>query len=137
MPKGSKILGRPINEEKWAEAKERASKEGHAGEYDYIMEIYKRMGHLGEYKPEHVAERKEKKQKLPAWKKKNWDSKRRQLKESVKKSSSGRFQLVIGGKDLNEYRCDSCGHLLMRGRNLEKAIVEIKCKWCGALARTH
>jgi DNA-directed RNA polymerase subunit RPC12/RpoP len=45
--------------------------------------------------------------------------------------------LVIGGGDLHEYRCDSCGRLLMRGINLEKAIVEIKCKACGVLARTH
>lgn len=133
MPQGSKILEKPINEEKWAKAKARAAEEGQTGNYAYTMDIYKKMTHLGEFKEEHVAERQEKKQKLPAWKKKNWDSKKRQLK--VKKSS-GQFTLVIGG-DLDDYRCDNCGHLLMRGSNLEKAIVEIKCKKCGALARTH
>jgi len=63
-------------------------------------------------------------------------SNRQQVQKSIRKRGTGRFNLVIGG-ELDEYRCDSCGRLLMKGRNLEKSIVEIKCKWCGALARTH
>lgn len=45
MPK--KVLGKPIDEEKWEEAKKQAEKEGHAGNYAYIMSIYKKMAHLG------------------------------------------------------------------------------------------
>ena len=107
----SKMFGKPIDEEKWAEAKAQAIKEGQADNYAYITTIYKRMIHL----------------------KKSY---RGLLRESVKRSDTGRFKLVIGG-ELDEYRCDSCGKLLMKGKNLEKSIVEIKCKWCGALARTH
>jgi len=105
----SKILGKPVDEAKWAKAKARAAEEGQAGNYAYIMTIYKRMAHLDK-------------------------SIRGLMRESIK--STGRFKLVIGG-DLDEYRCDSCGKLLMKGTNLEKSVVEIKCKWCGALARTH
>ena len=107
----SKMFGKPIDEEKWAKAKTQAAREGQAGNYAYITAIYKRMAHLEK-------------------------SHRGLLRESVRRSDTGRFRLVIGG-DLDEYRCDSCGRLLMKGRNLEKSIIEIKCKWCGALARTH
>lgn len=41
MPK--KINGEPVNEAKWEKAKSLAEKQGHGGEYDYIMGIYKRM----------------------------------------------------------------------------------------------
>ena len=45
MPRN--ILGKPVDEDKWERAKARAAEQGHAGEYDYIMSIYKRMAHLG------------------------------------------------------------------------------------------
>jgi len=41
MPKV--IAGQPVNEEKWKEAKLKASKEGHAEDYTYITSIYKKM----------------------------------------------------------------------------------------------
>lgn len=41
MPKT--IHGKPVNEAKWKKAKTQAAKEGHAGEYDYVMGIYKKM----------------------------------------------------------------------------------------------
>lgn len=41
------ILGKPVNEEKWEKAKEAAEKQGFAGNYGYIMQIYKQMAHLG------------------------------------------------------------------------------------------
>ncbi len=44
MPKT--ILGKPVDESKWNEAKKQAAEQGHAGEYDYVMSIYKKMSHL-------------------------------------------------------------------------------------------
>jgi len=44
MPKT--ILGHPVDEEKWSEAKAQAAKQGHAGEYGYIVSIYKQMAHI-------------------------------------------------------------------------------------------
>jgi hypothetical protein len=32
-----------MDEDKWIKAKQRAAEEGHAGEYDYIVGIYKKM----------------------------------------------------------------------------------------------
>jgi hypothetical protein len=129
MPQGSKILGQPINEEKWAEAKKRAAEEGQAGNYAIIMDIYKKMSHLGEFKEEHIAERRKKKQKLPDWREKKWDIKRRQLKTPVKKS----LRLVIAhGGELDEFRCGVCKALLFKGFHLEKSMIEVKCRRCGA-----
>lgn len=101
MPQGSKILGEPINEEKWSRAKELAEKEGHGGEYDYIMGIYKRMMRLGEYK------------------------------KSLEPYQSMRVALVKG--DLDEFVCGNCGALLLKGKHLEKAHIEVKCRRCGTL----
>lgn len=41
MPKT--IHGQPVDESKWEKAKAQAEKEGHGGDYAYIMGIYKRM----------------------------------------------------------------------------------------------
>jgi hypothetical protein len=41
------VLGQPVDEEKWAEAKKQAAEEGHAENYAYISAIYKQMAHLG------------------------------------------------------------------------------------------
>jgi predicted RNA-binding Zn-ribbon protein involved in translation (DUF1610 family) len=50
------------------------------------------------------------------------------FKQPIKKS----FNLVIGG-DLDEFRCPDCGSLLLKGKGLEKALVEVKCRHCKAL----
>lgn len=91
MPRGSKILGKPIDESKWEKAKKLAADQGHADEYDYIMGIYKRMNRL----------------------------------------SKG-IQYVIGG-DLDELRCPGCNALLLKGKNFEKSIIEVKCRRCSTL----
>lgn len=135
MPQGSTILGKPIDEDKWVKAKARAAEEGHAGDYAYIMEIYKRMSHVGEFKSEHVAEREKKGQSLPEWKEKRWDEKKHQLKvKAVRKSvDPDHMRLVITKGDLDEFRCGACHALLFKGLNLEKSMIEVKCRSCGAL----
>ena len=138
MPRGSQILGQPINEEKWSKAKARAAEEGQEGNYAYIMDIYKKMSHLGEFKQEHVAERRKKKQKLPAWREKKWDTKKRQLKTAAVKKALDhehlKLALMHGAKgDLDEFGCGACGVLLFKGVNLEKAQIEVKCRSCGTL----
>ena len=130
MPRGSKILGQPINEEKWVEAKKRAAEEGQADNYAFIMDIYKKMSHLGEFKEEYVAERRKKKQKLPDWREKKWDTKQRQLKTTPVKKS---LKLMLAhGRELDEFRCGICGALLFKGFHLEKSMIEVKCRRCGA-----
>ena len=139
MPRGSKILGKPIDEDKWARAKARASEEGQEGNYAYIMDIYKKMTHSGEFKEEHVAERKKKGQKLPDWKAKKWDSDKRELKKpvAVKKAFEQehlRLAMMHGTKDsLDEFRCGKCGRLLFKGVHLEKAMVDMKCTACTSM----
>jgi hypothetical protein len=132
MPQGSKILGKPIDEDKWARAKERAAEEGQSGNYAYIMDIYKKMSHSGEFAREHVAERREKKQRLPAWKEKKWDSKKRQLK-TTKSLPDDHIRLVLAKGDLDEFHCGECGVLLFKGLNLEKSMIEVKCRSCKTL----
>jgi len=138
MPRGSQILGQPINEEKWADAKARAAEEGHAGDYAYIMDIYKKMSHLGEFQHKHIAERRKKKQKLPAWRERRWDQKTHSLKTAAVKKSLDhdhlRLAIMRGVKgDLDEFRCGACGVLLFKGMNLAKAQIEVKCRRCGIL----
>lgn len=130
MPRGSQILGQSIDEEKWKRAKARAEEEGHEGDYAYIMDIYKKMTHLGEFKHEHIAARKKTGKKLPAWKKENWDAEKKRLK--VKKSMNT-VHLIISKGELDEFRCEDCGTLLLKGTHLEKALIEVKCKVCGSL----
>ena len=129
MPKGSKILGKPIDEDKWSRAKKRAAEEGQEGNYAYIMDIYKKMSHSGEFAREHVSERHEKKQKLPAWKEKNWDSKKRQLK-TAKSMPDDHLRLILAKGDMDEFHCGKCGVLLFKGLNLEKSMIEVKCRSC-------
>lgn len=132
MPRGIKILGQPIDENKWERAKERASEEGHESDYDYIMDIYKKMMHLGEFNEQHIADRKKKKQKLLEWKEKNWDLKKRKLTEVTK--SNNRFHLVLGKSiELEEFRCGNCDALIFKGLNLEKSLIEVKCRSCGVM----
>ena len=135
MPRGSKILGKPIDEEKWSRAKARAEEEGHGGDYAYIMDIYKKMSHLGEFKKEHVAERHEKGQSLPEWRDKKWDSFKHKLKVSAVRKSvdSDHMRLVLVKGELDEFRCGSCNALLFKGLNLEKSMIEVKCRSCGTL----
>lgn len=124
MPKNWKTVhGKPFNEEKWEQAKKLAEKEGHSGDYPYIVGIYKRLDKTGEYRPKFSAERKKKKQTVSEWKegKKDW-------KKTVKKS----FTLVIGG-ELDEFRCPECHSLLLKGKGLEKAQIEVKCRKCKTL----
>lgn len=132
MPQGSKILGKPIDEDKWERAKERAAEEDQEGNYAYIMDIYKKMTHSGEFKEEHVSERQKKKQSLPEWKEKKWDSKKKQLK-TTKKSQDDHMRLVLVKGDLDEFRCGACGALLFKGLNLEKSMIEVKCRSCGTM----
>lgn len=132
MPRGTKILGKPIDEDKWARAKARASEEGQGENYSYIMDIYKKMTHSGEFKEEHVAERHKKGQKLPDWKEKKWDTKKRQLK-TAKSLPDDHLRLVLAKGDLDEFHCGSCGVLLFKGLNLEKSMIEVKCRSCKSL----
>jgi len=143
MPRGSKILGKPIDEDKWARAKEQAAKQGHEGDYDYIMSIYKHLTHSGEYTETNIAYRKKKKMKVPAWRKK--------VKYSPKQYATAKsgidtteepgypegreIRLILAkAKDnLDEFRCGTCEALLFRGENLEKSLIEVKCRRCGTL----
>lgn len=149
MPRGSHILGHAVDEAKWERAKERASEEGHAGEYDYIMGIYKRMTRSGEYEPKFTTERHKKKWKMDRWREKHKDWKgevrRMHSKEYAAASKSidgvggveytGATRLVVskGRHSMDEFRCPSCGALLLKGKNLEKALIEVKCRRCGSL----
>ena len=121
-PNWKTVHGEPFDKEKWFHAKEQAAEQGHEDDYDYIVGIYKRMARTGEYKPKFSKERKKKGQTVAEWKdsKKDW-------KKTVNKS----FRLVIGG-DLDELRCPDCHRLLLKGKNLEKSLIEVKCK-CGAI----
>lgn len=125
-PNWTKVHNEPFDKEKWNRAKEIAAEQGHAEEYEYIVGIYKRMARTGEYKPKFSRERKKKGQTVDEWRnsKKDW-------RKTVKKS----FNLVIGG-DLDEFRCPDCHSLLFKGRGLEKASVEVKCRHCKALVST-
>ena len=128
MPRGTKILGKPIDEEKWQSAKERAAEEGHAEDYDYIMGIYKRMAKVGEFREEHISDRKKRGEKLPEWKEKRWDSKKHTLKQTKKS-----IDLILPSPGMDEFRCGECGAMLLKGLHLEKAVIEVKCKRCGSL----
>ena len=126
-PNWKTVHGEPFDEKKWESAKASAEEQGHAEDYEYIVGIYKRMARTGEYKPKFSKERKKKDQSVSEWRdsKKDW-------KKTVKKS----FRLIVGG-DLDEFRCPDCHSLLLKGKNLEKAMVEIKCRRCGALVSNH
>ena len=149
MPRGSHILGHAVDETKWEKAKERASEEGHAGEYDYIMGIYKRMTRSGEYEPKYTKERHKKKWKMDRWreKHKNWKGEVKRMypekyaaaaksvdSEGGLRYTEPRMRLVVAkGQSLDEFRCPTCGALLLKGKNLEKALIEVKCRRCGDL----
>lgn len=53
-------------------------------------------------------------------------------KEPIKKT----FRLIIGG-ELDELRCPDCGSLLLKGKGLEKSIIEIKCRHCKTIVSNH
>lgn len=142
MPRGSKILGKPIDEEKWERAKARAAEEGHTEDYGYIMDIYKKMTHSGEFTETNIAYRKKKKMKVPAWRKK--------FKYTPKKFATAtkagidttrelgypenrRMRLVLAkAQDIfDEFRCGNCEALLFKGMHLHKSLIEVKCRSCG------
>lgn len=102
-----KILGKPVNESKWADAKAKAAEEGHDGDYAYVMAIYKRMAHLEKSVVDGNHYR------------------------AYNKSRD--MKLVLSGADFDEFRCGGCGHLLLKGMNLHKSFIEIKCKSCGTI----
>lgn len=142
MPRGSKILGKPIDEEKWARAKERAAEEDHAGDYAYIMDIYKKMTHSGEFTPTNVAYRKKKKMKVPEWrKKKKYSPEQYQTatksgidttEDSGYYKNRGMKLVLAKAKDIfDEFRCGHCRALLLKGLHLHKSFIEVKCRSCG------
>jgi hypothetical protein len=108
MPQGAKVLGKPIDEEKWAKAKEIATSEGHSGDYAYIMGVYKRMTRLG---------------------KSTMDN----LNTVQKPHDQDHLRLALIKGDLEEFRCSGCNALLFKGLNLEKSIIEVKCRSCGII----
>lgn len=142
MPRGSKILGKPIDEDKWARAKARAAEEGHTEDYAYIMDIYKKMTHSGEFTATNIAYRKKKEMKVPAWRaKKKYSPKQYQTaaKSSIDtvanpgypKSRDVRLVLAKAKDIFDEFRCGSCGALLFKGMHLHKSFIEVKCRSCG------
>lgn len=44
--------------------------------------------------------------------------------------------ILSKGEQMDEFRCGGCGAMLLKGKNLEKAIIEVKCRRCGALVIT-
>lgn len=144
MPRGSRILGKPIDEDKWERAKARAAEEGHTEDYAYIMDIYKKMTHSGEFTESNIAYRKKKKMKVPAWRTKRKYSPK-QYQTAVKSSidntvDSGypknrdiRLVLAKAKTNFDEFRCGECQALLLKGLNLHKSFIEVKCRSCGAL----
>ncbi len=43
------------------------------------------------------------------------------------------LRLVLTKSGLDEFRCGACHALLFKGLNLEKSVIEVKCRSCGAL----
>jgi len=103
MPK--MFMGEPIDEEKWKKAKDIAAKEGKAENWKYIVGIYKRM--VGKTKVEKSLE--------------------------TRYNYSRKIKLIVSKGDLQELRCGNCGALLMKGLNLDHAMIETKCRRCGKL----
>ena len=120
MPKGSKILGQPINEEKWERAKALAAEAGHSEDYAYIMGIYKQMR-------KSCAKTKQLKT-ATATEKSSID----RPSESGYTEDRG-FKLILAKGGLDEFRCGDCGALLFKGMHLQKSFIEVKCRRCGAL----
>lgn len=142
-PNWKTVYGEPFNEAKWKEAKKRAAEEGHEDDWPYVVGIYKRMAKTGEYKPKFSKERKKKDQTVSTWKEKNpkWQAQAHKTKTPAAQKS---IRLVVAhDKELDQFRCGECKALLFKGFHLEKSMIEIKCRRCGAflvsqaLARTH
>lgn len=145
MPRAKAILGSAVNEDKWSRAKGRAEEEGKTGNWGYVMDIYKKMMHLGEFTHKNIAYRKKKKMKVPEWReKKNYSPKQYHKPAEVKKSSSidngsapvynNNMKLILAGnQEMDEFRCGNCKRLLFKGINLHKSMIEVKCSHCGTL----
>lgn len=58
---------------------------------------------------------------------------RLKVKAVHKSMESDHMRLVITKGDLDEFRCGACHALLFKGLNLEKSMIEVKCRSCGAL----
>lgn len=108
MPK--RMLGEPVDEHKWNKAKEIAAKEGRAEDWAYIVGIYKKM--MGVSK-----------------------TKKAGVEKSLNKgyTYSRKVKLVVSKGNLQELRCGNCNALLMKGLNLDHALIETKCRRCGKL----
>ena len=54
--------------------------------------------------------------------------------ETITKSlTESHFRLVLSKGNLDEFRCGHCGHLLFKGLNLEKSMIEVKCPSCKSM----
>lgn len=133
MPDWKTVYGEPFDEEKWKKAKERAAEEGHEDDWPYVVGIYKRMARTGEYKPKFSQQREKKGQTVDEWKTDNPKWKKRAAVPTKKAMSDSHLRLVLTKGDLDEFRCGNCGSLLFKGLNLEKSMIEVKCRSCGTL----
>ena len=135
MPNWKTVYGEPFDEEKWKKAKERAAEEGHAEDWPYVVGIYKRMARTGEYKPKFSRERERKDQTVDTWKEKHpkWQNRARNTTKSVDSDAVGVRLILPHGAELQEFRCGECGVLLFKGLNLEKSLIEVKCRSCGTM----
>jgi len=54
---------------------------------------------------------------------------------SIDKTDRGskHMRLVLVKGELDEFRCGACHALLFKGLNLEKSMIEVKCRSCGTL----
>lgn len=46
--------------------------------------------------------------------------------------TKSRVRLVLDDQTLEEYRC-TCGSLLLKGRNLDRSLIQVKCRKCGRM----
>lgn len=133
MPDWKTVYGEPFDEEKWKQAKARAVEEGHEDDWPYVVGIYKRMARTGEYKPKFSRQREKKKQTVDEWKTDNPTWEKKAAVPTHKSMSDRHMKLVLTKGVLDEFRCGCCNSLLFKGLNLEKSLIEVKCRSCGAL----
>lgn len=54
-------------------------------------------------------------------------------KRTVQKAMPDHMRLVLVKGELDEFRCGACHALLFKGLNLDKSMIEVKCRSCGTL----